>query len=45
MAKMSPEDQARYQEAVATGEIMEPDQIAKYLTRDYKDIAEIQDSF
>ena len=42
MAKMSPEDQARYQEAVATGEIMEPDQIAKYLTRDYKDIAEIQ---
>ena len=41
MAKMSPEDQARYQEAVATGEIMEPDQIAKYLTRD-KDIAEIQ---
>ena len=42
MAKMSPEAQAKYEEALSTGEIMQPEQIAKYLTRDYKDIAEIQ---
>jgi hypothetical protein len=41
MAKMSPEGAARYQQALSTGEIAPPEQIAKYLTRDYKDMAEV----
>lgn len=41
MAKMGPEQQARYEEALQTGEIQTPDQIADYLTKEYKDIAEI----
>ena len=40
MAKLGPEEQARYQEALQTGEIMQPEEIQRYLTRDYKDIAE-----
>lgn len=39
-SKMSPEDQQRYQQALETGEIMQPEAIQKYVTRDYKDIAE-----
>lgn len=39
-SKLSPEDAARYEQALATGEIMQPEQIAKYLEKDYKDVAE-----
>lgn len=41
LAKMSPEDQQRFQEALESGEIMEPEQIHEYLTKEYKDVAEI----
>lgn len=41
MSKLGPEEQARYQQALQSGEIMTPEQIQKYLTKDYKDIAEI----
>lgn len=41
MSKLGPEEQARYQEALQSGEIMTPEQIQKYLTKDYKDITEI----
>ena len=41
MSKLGPEEQARYQEALQSGEIMAPEQIQKYLSKDYKDIAEI----
>lgn len=41
MSKLGLEEQARYQEALQSGEIMTPEQIQKYLTKDYKDIAEI----
>ena len=39
-SKLSPEQAARYEQALASGEIMPPEQIAKYLEKDYKDIAE-----
>lgn len=41
MSKLGPEEQARYQEALQSGEIMTPKQIQKYISKDYKDIAEI----
>ena len=41
MAQMGPEEQARYQQALQSGEIQTPEQIQKYLTQDYKDIAEV----
>lgn len=41
MSKLGPEEQARYQEALQNGEIMTPQQIQKYMSKDYKDIAEI----
>jgi hypothetical protein len=41
MAKMSPEGQARYEEALQSGEIQTPEQIQEYLTKDYKDVAEL----
>lgn len=41
MSKLSPEDQARYQQGLQSGEIMTPEQIQKYMSKDYKDIAEI----
>lgn len=41
MSKLGPEEQARYQEALQSGEIMTPEQIQKYLSKDYKDIAEV----
>lgn len=41
MSKLGPEEQARYQEALQSGEIMAPEQIQKYLSKDYKDIAEV----
>lgn len=40
MAKLSPENAQKYQEALQTGEVMQPEAIQKYLTKDYKDIAE-----
>lgn len=40
MSKLGPEDAQRYQQALANGEIMPPEQIQKYISRDYKDIAE-----
>lgn len=40
MAKLSSENAQRYQEALQTGEVMQPEAIQKYLTKDYKDIAE-----
>lgn len=41
MSAMGPEEQARFQQALETGEVMTPEQIQTYLTKDYKDIAEI----
>lgn len=41
MAKMGPEEQARYEEALSSGEIQTPEQIQEYLTKDYKDVAEV----
>lgn len=41
MSKMGPEEQQRYQEALQNGEVMTPEQIQKYVSKDYKDIAEI----
>lgn len=41
MSKLGPEEQARYQQALESGEIMPPEQIQKYMSKDYKDIAEI----
>lgn len=41
MSKLGPEEQARYQEALQSGEIMTPEQIQKYMSKDYKDIAEL----
>ena len=41
MSKLGPEEQARYQQALQSGEIMTPEQIQKYMSKDYKDIAEI----
>lgn len=40
MSKLGPEEAQRYQEALQSGEIMPPEAIQKYLTKDYKDIAE-----
>lgn len=40
MSRLSPEEQTRYQQALQSGEIMPPEQIQKYISKDYKDIAE-----
>ena len=40
MSRLSPEDQARYQQALQSGEVMQPEQIQKYMSKDYKDVAE-----
>lgn len=39
-AKMSPEEAQQFQEQIQSGEIMPPEQIAKYMDKDYKDIVE-----
>lgn len=39
-AKMSPEEARQFQEQLQSGEIMPPEQIAKYMDKDYKDIVE-----
>ena len=41
-SKLSPEQAARYEQALATGEIQTPEAIAKYVQKDYKDIAETE---
>ena len=40
LSQLSPEDQANFQEQLANGEIMPPEQIAKYMDKDYKDVVE-----
>lgn len=40
MAQMGPEEQQQFQEQLQSGEIMPPEQIAKYMDKDYKDIVE-----
>lgn len=39
-AKMSQEEAQQFQEQLQSGEIMPPEQIAKYMDKDYKDIVE-----
>ena len=39
-ARMSPEEAQQFQEQLQSGEIMPPEQIAKYMNKDYKDIVE-----
>lgn len=39
-ARMSPEEAQQFQEQLQSGEIMPPQQIAKYMDKDYKDIVE-----
>lgn len=39
-AKMSPEEAQQFQEQLQSGEIMPPEQIAKYMDKDYKDLVE-----
>lgn len=39
-AKMNPEEAQQFQEQLQSGEIMPPEQIAKYMDKDYKDIVE-----
>lgn len=41
-SKLSPEQAARYEQALATGEVQAPEAIAKYIQKDYKDIAETE---
>lgn len=40
MSRLGPEEQAQFQEQLQNGEIMPPEQIAKYMDRDYKDVIE-----
>lgn len=39
-ARMSPDEAQQFQEQLQSGEIMPPEQIAKYMDKDYKDIVE-----
>lgn len=39
-ARMSPEEAQQFQEQLQSGEIMPPEQIAKYMDKEYKDIVE-----
>lgn len=39
-ARMSPEEAQQYQQQLQSGEIMPPEQIAKYMDKDYKDVVE-----
>lgn len=39
-ARMSPEEAQQFQEQIQSGEVMPPEQIAKYMDKDYKDIVE-----
>lgn len=40
MGRMSPEEQQQFQQQLQSGEIMPPEQIGKYMRRDYKDVIE-----
>lgn len=40
MARMSPEEQQQFQQQLQSGEIMPPEEIGKYMRRDYKDVIE-----
>lgn len=40
MAQMGPEEQQQFQQQLQSGEIMPPEQIAKYMDKDYKDVVE-----
>lgn len=39
-ARMSPEEAKQFQQQLQSGEVMPPEQIAKYMDKDYKDIVE-----
>lgn len=39
-ARMSPEDQQNFQQQLQSGEVMPPEEIGKYMRRDYKDVVE-----
>ena len=39
-SKMSPEEQEQFQQQLDSGEIMPPEEIAKYMDKEYKDIVE-----
>ena len=39
-ARMSPEEQERFQQQLQSGEVMPPEAIAKYMQKDYKDVIE-----
>lgn len=39
-ARMSPEEAQQFQQQLQSGEVMPPEQIAKYMDKDYKDIVE-----
>lgn len=41
MSQLGPEEAQRYQQALQNGEILPPEKIQKYLSKDYKDIAEV----
>lgn len=40
VARMSPEEQQQFQQQLQNGEIMPPEEIGKYMRRDYKDVIE-----
>ena len=40
MAQMGPEEQQQFQQQLQSGEVMPPEQIAKYMDKDYKDVVE-----
>ena len=39
-SRMSPEEQQAFQQQLESGEVMPPEQIAKYIDKDYKDVVE-----
>lgn len=41
MSQLGPEEAQRYQQALQNDEILPPEKIQKYLSKDYKDIAEV----
>lgn len=40
MAQMGPEEQQQFQQQLQSGEVIPPEQIAKYMDKDYKDVVE-----
>lgn len=40
MAQMGPEEQQQFQQQLESGEVMPPEQIAKYMDKEYKDVVE-----